>query len=871
MKRLLVSLMIVAVFHSFALGKGEDRIIRGKAIEEASGTGIVGAVVSCYPSESISTIIDYSITKEDGSFEIKIPADYVTVFIRVTSLSTEDYSDVILADAGFIELKLVTKVHTLDEVRITAPKIKHSGDTLSYNVASFIASSDRSIGDVLRKLPGIDVSESGQIKYQNKEISKFYIEGLDLLQGKYGLATNNIDASKIATIQILENHQPIKILEGMELPDEAAINLKLRQSSKGAFFLNAQVGAGGRPFLTSNELMGMKFNNASQTIALLKTDNTGRDIVREMTSYYGSGSFNLFDCFALDEISVPSIDSQHYLYNNSYVASFNNLSLVKKDFSITSNLNFLYDIQDRSGSFEKTIKFPDFQYVNISEDLSSSYLKRELTGTLTIEKNAPDIYVNNRVDYSLLWNEQENTVRAYDLVNQSLSLPSLGLNNAFSRIKGGHNIYSNIFFSNQNNSLTVSPISVSLFPLDSCIVQDLRFTQIESEIGYKYNSSVSNKLRFIFNTKAYFDRYSLVSDLHPADRITYTVVDSISNNLMRQEYGFDVTSQLLYKHRSFSANLKMPVQLLFLDRYNTRSDCSETSFMILPSAIISLEYKKHEFLIRPEVTYRNQVADVDSDYQGYIMSSYRTFIRNSGILPHSQKLDLDLGLHFNNTSSVIFASLIGGYTIQKNKTIPSISYNGIFCNINEVEYNNISTEKWAEFIFGADISMLNTILNLKASYKSGNYVSLLKDSIVDNNLKNFRISPSFVSSVGKWLSIRYSAMYVFSISGLDISGESMMHNLKQDLMFSFSPVNDLRLDFTLNHYFNSQLLPTPSTFFGNVAIDYKKRKTEFILDWSNVFNTRTIENNYYNDISHYHSTYSLRPSEILLRVRFNIL
>ena len=82
--------------------------------------------------------------------------------------------------------------------------------------SSFVDVTDKSIGDVLKKLPGIQVLSTGQILYQNKAISKFYIEGLDMLRGKYGIATHNIDVSKVATVQVLENHQPIKALRDME-------------------------------------------------------------------------------------------------------------------------------------------------------------------------------------------------------------------------------------------------------------------------------------------------------------------------------------------------------------------------------------------------------------------------------------------------------------------------------------------------------------------------------------------------------------------------------------------------------------------------------------------------------------------------------
>jgi hypothetical protein len=54
-------------------------------------------------------------------------------------------------------------------------------------------------------MPGIEVSESGAIKFNGKAIKKFYVEDMDLLQGRYGLATNNINASDVATVQVLEH------------------------------------------------------------------------------------------------------------------------------------------------------------------------------------------------------------------------------------------------------------------------------------------------------------------------------------------------------------------------------------------------------------------------------------------------------------------------------------------------------------------------------------------------------------------------------------------------------------------------------------------------------------------------------------------
>ena len=132
----------------------------------------------------------------------------------------------------------------LKEVTVRAQKIRQNGDTLSYLVGAYQQQGDRVIGDVLKHMPGIEVADNGGIKYNGKTIKKFYVEEMDLLQGRYGLATNNINASDVATVQVLEHHQPVKMLQDKELSDDVAINLKLKNSAKGTVAINTMLGGG---------------------------------------------------------------------------------------------------------------------------------------------------------------------------------------------------------------------------------------------------------------------------------------------------------------------------------------------------------------------------------------------------------------------------------------------------------------------------------------------------------------------------------------------------------------------------------------------------------------------------------------------------
>lgn len=81
-------------------------------------------------------------------------------------------------------------------------------------------------------MPGMEVGKDGSITYQGKSINKFYIEGMDLMGSKYGVASNNIDAGKVKKVQVMENHQPVKTLKDVVFSDQAALNIVLDEKVK---------------------------------------------------------------------------------------------------------------------------------------------------------------------------------------------------------------------------------------------------------------------------------------------------------------------------------------------------------------------------------------------------------------------------------------------------------------------------------------------------------------------------------------------------------------------------------------------------------------------------------------------------------------
>lgn len=132
--------------------------------------------------------LDYGTTDENGEVTLRAGTDdnitcsrigYEKKTIAVRTLSKTTTNNVALKP----------KETTLREVIVHAPPISSKNDTLVYNAAAFVGREDRYLEDLLRKLPGVEVADNGAVSYQGKGISRFTIEGQDLLGSNYNQAT----------------------------------------------------------------------------------------------------------------------------------------------------------------------------------------------------------------------------------------------------------------------------------------------------------------------------------------------------------------------------------------------------------------------------------------------------------------------------------------------------------------------------------------------------------------------------------------------------------------------------------------------------------------------------------------------------------
>ena len=305
-------------------GQTKTTLITG-VVKTESGEFVPHSTIFFSKVKQKNRILASGQSNSKGEFQIALSVPDDSIALHVTHINIEPVTISCKNTSQKIDVIVQERVTQLEDVVVKSPKIYANGDTINYRVAAFQHANDLSIGQVLQRLPGITVSNIGQISYKGMPIKNFYIEGLDLMKGRYGIATNNIDPNSISTVQVLENHQDIKALKDLKPEERASINLKLKSGVKGIFNLIATLGAGlDKKALWNNELIATYFKRNSQLLATYKGNNTGNDLGMELRSFDEGGT--KYKTATLTEMTMPGtpvIGKRYYYFNLSHTATFN--------------------------------------------------------------------------------------------------------------------------------------------------------------------------------------------------------------------------------------------------------------------------------------------------------------------------------------------------------------------------------------------------------------------------------------------------------------------------------------------------------------------------------------------------------------------
>lgn len=374
--------------------------------------GIVMNEYSHLPIPQVSVVlldkannpITYTKTDSSGIFQISIPADKHADMMVFTSLGYEKKTIPTNSYKEGQHVLLRESVTELREVEVKPNVIRQKKDTLIYTVASFQDKQDRSIADVIAKMPGLQVGEDGSIHFQGKPIYKFYIEGMDLMGSHYSMASENLDANKVSEVQVLRNHQHKKTLKDIELSEKTALNIVLKDNAKNEWIGMVDAGIGSRldkdekGIIHDARITEMNFAKKMQSLSAYKTNNTGRDIQHEVSDLTRSSRQSYGDGNWLKDVSINTynINKERSNFNDTHLLATNLLLHPVEDKELRIQLNYLYD--NTTCHYQRNRTYTVIKNnPTVEETTAASLYRNELKSDIQYVVNNDKVYASNNL------------------------------------------------------------------------------------------------------------------------------------------------------------------------------------------------------------------------------------------------------------------------------------------------------------------------------------------------------------------------------------------------------------------------------------------------------------------------------------------
>lgn len=836
MRRLFLFTFLFLLSSSILMGQ---EMLRGKVTDAETQQPVDGATV-CVVQGTSGRLAGYALTDAAGEFVVS----YKKVDSLSVSISCLGYQGQVKSVAGIsspVFIALVPETFCLREVEIRPGRIWGTQDTITYNLSQFASSRDVHIKDVLRRLPGIDIDPNGTVRYKGKAISKYYVEGLDLMDGRYSLINNNLHADAVEKVQVLENHQPIKALRKKVFTEEVALNLKLKPEVRSRWLPTAEaaLGAGNEGVLWQATANVLQLSHKSQSAYLYKSNNTGNDLMDEqrLQASAASSSFpepGIPAFLRQPPLSFP-LAKHRGLFNHIHTLSVNRLYKTNDDFQIRINAYGNHDfIRQQQGSATTYYQANDTARI---EENSRYHLRRTQAGlAVSVEGNTENSYLSDHFSLSGEWNDGMSAFSGTRTVTQRMHVPVWDIRNLFHRIRNQEE------YSWEFNSL----LRYHNSPAELSVAGETSSFQFRN--FYTDNAATWLKKKGIFTWQA-------TGGVKGETAVLRKPWDYRANHVafyLRPSYMLE-TAKLRHAFSLRTEWLRLPAQHF-------------SRLRLSPSASISYKLN-YRWRFGLSGSLSHGVGDISRILPGGYLTDYRTRILNCGKVPESHLQEYALYGEYKNTVKELFFTL----TLSHSR-----------------RHDNLMTEQqiqdgWVTFI-SHPLSSCSPGWSMNGTFSKGFYDFHLKTELdflfsrtigkqlsegvpVPYRYDYMQYCPKVIWTPFRWLEAEYRTTvgYGGSRVGADIHLVPLLQ-VSQRLALS-ATARFVEAEISVEHYYNDIDRSTHrNTCFADASVVWRNGAWKFTGQVSNLLNKKNYRYSTYNAMESNTAWVELRPREFLVSV-----
>lgn len=875
MKKILIFIYFFS-FYSFT-----QTIISGK-LKDFNGKSISGASVTIKVLNT-GNILDYSISNDKGEFVISLDTKLTKIQLKIRSMGYKTVVKTIDNKTQILNFILEEEITELKEIIVKSFPISRKGDTINYFVNSFSKQEDRTIADVLKNMPGIEVLDNGKILYQGKPINKYYIEGLDLLEGKYNLANRNLPYKTVSKVQVLENHQPIKMLDSLVYSDQAAINIKLKNSY--TFTGQAEIGSGLSPLLWDVNITPMLFSKKKQMLNSYQTNNIGNDVASQLKTLTIEDLLDQFerndekqDWLSIQKLQKPNFSERRWLNNNIHLITTNFLHKLKNDYELRLNMSYINDYQQQNGVTNMQF-FTSNDTINLFEQKYNQLYINTLETNLTLQKNTNKKFLKNSLQFQGFWDGQQGNIQLNNSnISQSLSNRYFKLSNKFKTLftigKQIASLNSYIGFNKTPQSLIIHPGQFNDL-LNNGNAYEKVIQNVELNTFYTNNSLGFTKgwKQFSFSPKVgfQFEQQGLKSKILTAST---SQISNFENNLnwRRTKLYFNLKTQ--YKKDKWRIELTAPVNFHNYQLEDKPLLRNQNLNQLTFEPRFSLNYDITNFWrIASSASFNNQFGTINQVYYNYILLNYRNIQRIDAPLPEKQTINYSAFIGYRNPINALFLNLTYSNTTTNNNLL----YNTQVLNNGAIEFQAIEQDNKRQshnFSTKASkyISSINTNITISTNYSLQYFQQILNSDITDISNQNWGFNGKVDIDITDWLNTELTSTFQFSNNQIQEQKNQTITQQFHKFNINIYPKENQYLSLKTELIKNNIFSDNTKNLFADLLYRYtwSKKNIDFEFQFNNVFDTESYRTVNVDNFSYIESNFTLRPRQLLFKIRFSL-
>ncbi len=274
MKRSILSMLLMLVaMASFA----QERLISGKITDRDTKEPVEQVTIQLLKTDS--TYVSGAISNEQGLFHVNAPANG-KYLLKITSVGykptvkriqiSEDKNlamgnVVVSAEAIMLKGAVVTAM---------AQKVTLKEDTFVYNSAAYRTPEGSVVEELVKRLPGAEVSDDGTIKINGKEVKKILVDGKEFMTGDTKTALKNLPTSIIDKIKAYDEKSDLSKVTGIDDGEEQTVlDFGVKKGMNKGMISNIDLGVGNKDRYNMRG-MGGYFANNNRFMLFANANNT---------------------------------------------------------------------------------------------------------------------------------------------------------------------------------------------------------------------------------------------------------------------------------------------------------------------------------------------------------------------------------------------------------------------------------------------------------------------------------------------------------------------------------------------------------------------------------------------------------------------